>query len=167
MEIGDGRGEGTHGTRRKDVLGEEQALRLNGEEVDELVEVAAHLVEGLLGHDVVLARAHLRREARVEEGAAGDLGRDGNAQGHPGQLEGIAQQVEVAGAEDEEDDRDVGDGGGARVLPAEEAREEGVVVGELLARGGLGRWSLAGTGEVGELVRGLQGLVSDVFGDGS
>jgi hypothetical protein len=42
-----------------------------------------------------------------------------------------------------------------------------VVVRQGLSRRGLGRWPLAGVGEVGELIRRLRSLVLDVVGDGS
>lgn len=151
----------------EDVLGEEETLGLDDEEVDELVEIARHGVERVLGQDVVLLRADLRDEAGVEEGLADDLSQDGHAESPPGDLQGVAQEVEVSGGEDEDDDGDVGDGGDARVLPAEEAREEVVVVCQGLSRRGLGRWPLAGVGEVGELIRRLRSLVLDVVGDGS
>ena len=52
-----------------------------------------------------------------------------------------------------------------RVVPRQELREEGVVVCQRLARGsGSGR-GLASSGEVGELVGRLCGLVLDVLGD--
>ena len=53
--------EKTYSSRDTDVLGEQDALRLDDEEVDELVDIADHGVEGLLGNGVVLARAKLGR----------------------------------------------------------------------------------------------------------
>lgn len=133
----------------EDVLGEEEALRLDDEEVDQLVQVAGHRIQRRLGQGVVLPRPNLRRESRIEQRAPRHLGRDSNTKRHPRQLESIAQQIEVARCEDEDHSRGVGEGRRARVLPAEQRPEERVVVREVLAGGGARNGRLARGGEGG------------------
>lgn len=56
-----------------DVLGEDYALKLDDEEVDELLDVFKGCLEVLTRNGVVLARTHLRGEAPFEDELAGDL----------------------------------------------------------------------------------------------
>jgi len=57
-----------------DVLGEDDALELDDEEVDKLLGVLERGLEGLARNGVVLARAHLRCETSVEDQLASSLG---------------------------------------------------------------------------------------------
>ena len=72
---------------------------------------------------------------------------------------------------DEADDKDggdnagEGDGGGARVFPAEKRVEQRVVVGQVLAGGSLNAGCLAGSSQVGELIPGVGGLSASLVSD--
>lgn len=104
--------ETTYSGRSEDILGEQHALRLDDEEVDEFVDVTDQGIEGFPRNRVVLAGAELGREAIVQEGLPGDLGGDGDAKDHPGELESPAHNIEVPNREDEGDEGGVGDGRG-------------------------------------------------------
>lgn len=54
-----------------------------------------------------------------------------------------------------------------RVVPREKLGEEGVIVGQRLAGGSRIGGGLARSGEVGELIRRLLVLISDLVGDGA
>jgi hypothetical protein len=131
------------------------------------VDITESGVQGLPWQSVVLAWANLRSKALGEDGLASKLSQHGDTKNHPGELEGISEDIEVTSGEDEGDGSEVGDTGRAWVLPAQEAVEEGVVVGELLTSG---RWVVgAGTGssQVGQLVGGLCVLVLEILGNGA
>lgn len=102
----------TYTSGSEDVLGEENPLGLNNEEVDKLVDVSHQGVDGLARDLVVLPGAELRGDAVVEEGLPKDLGGDSGAESHPAELEAPSDYVEVAGGEDKGDDGHVGDTGG-------------------------------------------------------
>lgn len=104
--------ETTYSGRSVDILGEQHALRLDNKEVDEFVDIADQSIEGFPRDRVVLARAELGREAIVQEGLPGNLGGDGDAKDHPGELETPAHNVEVPNREDERDEGGIGDGRG-------------------------------------------------------
>jgi hypothetical protein len=110
-------------------------LRLNDEEVDELMNITNRVVNGLPRQDVVFSWANLRCKTLLEEHLARNFSRHRDTERHPGELEGISEQVQVSASEDRADDSDVCDGRSTRVLPAQEAGEEGVVVCEVLAGG--------------------------------
>ena len=150
-----------------DVLGEENALELNDEEVDEFLDVASYAVESLTGNGVVLPGTHAGCEALAEDELTGKLRGSGDTEDGEGCLQDIALDGDVAGEEDAGDDGGEGNGGGTRVLPAEERVEQGVVVGEVLASGSLAVGSLAGCGKIGELVLGGGGLSAGLVGDGA
>lgn len=97
----------------RDVLGENNALGLNDEEVDQLVDVANENIESLPGDGVISSGTELAGDARVHNHLAGDLGGDGDAQDHPRKLEAPSQHIEVSNREDEGDDGEVGNGRGA------------------------------------------------------
>lgn len=101
----------TYSSGSIDVFGEQHTLGLDDEEVDQLMDVADHSVEGFPRHGVVLPGAELGREAVVQETLSGELGGDGDAKNHPGELETPAQHIEVPNREDERHDRGIGDGG--------------------------------------------------------
>ena len=100
----------THSSRDRDVLSKQDALRLDNEKVDELSGITNQIVQCLPGDSVVLPRAELGRKAIVQKSLARDLGRDGDGEDHPGELEAISEQVEVSNREDERDDRGIGKG---------------------------------------------------------
>lgn len=68
--------EGTNGD--KDVLAEHDALELNDEEVDELLNIVQRSLEGLTRNGVVLARAHTRGKATVHDKLADNFSSSGN-----------------------------------------------------------------------------------------
>lgn len=102
----------THTSRGPDVLGKQNALSLNDEEVDELVDVANNGVQGFLGNSVVAAGTELGDKAAVEEDLSGRFGGNGGEQGQPSDLEGPAEQIEVPNREDERHRGRIGDGRG-------------------------------------------------------
>lgn len=85
----------TYRSRSIDVLGEQDTLAFNNEEVDKFVNIANEHVKGLLGDGVVFPWAKLGREAVVHESLSSDLSSNRDAESHPGDLESIAQQVEI------------------------------------------------------------------------
>lgn len=87
-----------------DILNEEDALGLDDEEVDELMEVASHCVKGLARNRVVSARAELGGQAVAQDKLAGKLGSDGSGQSHPGELEAPSNDVEVSCGDNDGDD---------------------------------------------------------------
>ncbi len=105
--------ETTYSSRRIDILDKQDALGLDDKEVEELVDVANQGVERLAMDGVVLAGPELGCEAVVKDELPSDLGGDGDAKDHPGELERPAQHIEVPNREDERDDRAIGDGRGA------------------------------------------------------
>jgi hypothetical protein len=104
--------ETTYSSGSIDVLGEQHALRLDDEEVDELVDIANESIEGLPRNGVVLAGPELGRKAVVQERLPDDLGGDGDAEDHPGELKTPAQNVQIPNREDERHDGGIGDGRG-------------------------------------------------------
>jgi hypothetical protein len=129
------------------------------------VDVTNQSVESIAGNGVVLARSQLSSKTVAEDSLAGSLGENSDTQSHPGQLESVSEEIEVSNREDERDDGGIGDTRGAGVVPREQLREEAVVVRQGLAgSGGLGR-SLPGSRKVGELGRGLRGLVPNILGN--
>ncbi len=153
----------TYNNGGSNILGEEKSLGFDDEEVDQLIEITGHAVQGLLWQGVVSAWAELRDETGVEESLSGNLSGSGQTECHPGDLEGITKEIEVASTEDEKHNGDVGNGGSTWVLPAEKSGEEGVVVGEVLAGSCALVWTLAAVGKVGELVGGLVSLILQVL----
>ena len=102
----------THRNRRRDVLNKHYPLSLDDEEVDQLVDVANNNVQRLPGNRVVLARAELRGQSRVDGHLTGHLCGDGDAEHHPRELEAPSEDIKVADGEDEGNDERVGDGRG-------------------------------------------------------
>jgi hypothetical protein len=103
----------TYGKGGVDVLGEEDSLRLDDEEVDELVHITNPSIEVLPRNGVVLARSELGGQAVFENGLTSNLSEDGDAQCHPCNLEKVSRHVDVSGRKDERDDGCVGNGRGA------------------------------------------------------
>lgn len=65
------------------VFGKENALTLDDEKVDELVNVANNAVNGVAVDGVVAARTELRSNTIVQDKLASNLGTDGNSESHP------------------------------------------------------------------------------------
>lgn len=157
----------THGSGSKHVLCEDNTLRLNDKEVDQLVDVADNRIKSLFGDGVVLARTELGGKSSAQNGLSNNLGQNSHAQSHPCQPEGISEHVQVPGGEDEDDSRRKSDPSSAGVLPREEAGEERVVMSELLATSrGCGRSGARGS-EIRELVLCLDLLVLHVLDHGT
>lgn len=148
--------------------------------------VSDKTIDGLTRDSVVPARAKLRGKAVVKQELAHDLGGDGNAEGHPRQLHGIAGDVDVTRGEDEGDNGDESDGRGACanqyewscvstgaaavltwVVPGQELVEERVVVRQGLSGGSGVVRSLARGSEVVELIAGLSSVDLDVLRNGA
>ena len=158
------------------------------------MDVANNCVQSLFRDGVVPTRPHLRRESVVQHHLASDLGSHRDAEHHPCELKSIPEDVEVSHGKDERDNGAVGNRRGSwkkekkknrrvsnrvgafsggrrrvlgvltRVVPRQQLREEGVVVRQLLARGGAVRRGLAGGGEGGQLAGCLCVLVPNILG---
>lgn len=63
----------TYSTRNEQVLGKDDLLSLNDEEVDELMDISNQRVESLLGNGVVLLWANLGSETGGEESLSNSL----------------------------------------------------------------------------------------------
>ena len=67
----------THRNGSIDILREEDPLKLNDEEVDELVDVCQHAIEGFPVDSVILSWPYLGRESVAEENLANNFGTSG------------------------------------------------------------------------------------------
>lgn len=103
----------TYSQRSPDVLGEDDALSLDDEEVNQLMNIADQDVKGLARNGVVTTRPELTGNTSVHDSLPGGLSGNGNAQDHPGELEAPSDHIQVPNREDEGDDRGIGDRGGA------------------------------------------------------
>lgn len=149
---------GTYQDGGVDILGKNDALELDDKEVDELLDVSQHCLEGLAREGVVSLRSHLASKALSEDELADNLRCCRASQQDVKTLQCESRDWQVACGEDEGDEGDIADSGCARVLPGEQVVEEGVVVCELLAVGCLGLRGLTRGGEVVELGLGGVGL---------
>jgi hypothetical protein len=116
------------------VLGEDNALRLDDEKVDKLLDIVQETLQGRLGDSEVLARPELGCDTLSKSGLSSDLCRSSTAKHDPSRLENVADDVEVTGGEDEDDSGGERNTGCAGVLPAQEAVEHAVVVYHRLAK---------------------------------
>lgn len=139
-------------------------MELDDKEVDELLNVSKHCLESLAREGVVSLRPHLASKTLSEDELADDLRCCRATQQDVKTLQCESRDWQVACGEDEGDDGNIADSGGARVFPGEQVVEEGVVVCELLAVGRLGLRSLARSGEVVELGLGGVSLSSCFLG---
>lgn len=155
----------THSNSGPDILGEEDALELDDEEVDQLLKVTSNGLESLARDGVVFPGAHAGGKALAEHKLTDNLSGSGDTEDGECGLEDIALDGDVAGEKNAGDNGGEGDGSRARVLPAEERVEQGMVVGQVLAGGSLPVGCLAGSGQVGELVLGDGGLSAGLVGD--
>lgn len=115
------------------VLSKDNALGLDNEEVDELLNIVKQTLERRLRDSKVLAGPELGSETLSDCQLASDLCRGSGTEQDPSQLEDVADDVQVTGGEDEEDGGGEGNTGRAGVLPAQETIEHAVVVCEVLA----------------------------------
>jgi hypothetical protein len=166
------------------VLGENYALRLNDEEVDELLNIVEQTLERGLGDGEVLTRPELGGKATAKCQLSSNLCSSGCTKCQVEELEGVADDVEVSRSEDEEDGSSKGNAGRARILPAQEAVEHAVVIypwlgdfaakrfqrlptSEVLACSCLVIRRLSRVGKISKLVAGLVSLCLDILADGS
>lgn len=98
----------THSQRHRNALNKEDALRLDNDKVDKLVEVANQVVDSIARHCVVATRPELCGKPAVKEKLAHNLGGHGDAERHPGQPERPAGDIEISSGEDEGQSRDEG-----------------------------------------------------------
>ena len=167
-----------------DVLSKDDALRLDHEEVDELLDIVEETLKRSLGDGEVLARPELGSETLSNRKLSSNLCGGSGTKYNPGELEDVADDVQVTGGEYEEDGGSEGDTGGAGVLPAQKAVEQAVVVcvvlgmppkvvpaalltGEVLASSGLLVRNLLGVGKIGELIASLCALCFGLLSNGS
>lgn len=102
----------TYGCGSPDVFGEDNALGLNYEEVNQLVNIADDAIESLAGNSVVAARTKLARETRTNNGLAGNLSSDSDTKDNPRKLEGVSQKIQVSDGKNQGDGRGIGNRGG-------------------------------------------------------
>lgn len=114
--VGDGGGKEC-GDGDKNIFGEQNALCLDDEEVDQLLDVAQHTLQRLARDGVIFARAHASAETMVEQGLSSNLERRRDRESVCRELKQIADDVQVTGQEDEGDHGEVSDSGCARILP--------------------------------------------------
>lgn len=130
-EVGDQRGEECS-NGNVNVLGEDDALRFDDEEVDKLLDIVQQTLKGCLGNGEVLTRPELGGKTLSKSKLSSDFCRSSGTKHDPSQLEDVADDVQVTGGEDEENSGGEGDTGRAGVLPAQEAVEHAVVVCKML-----------------------------------
>jgi hypothetical protein len=155
----------TYSNGGPDVLSEENALELNDEEVDELLNITGDALEGLAGNCVVLSGADLGGKTLAKDKVANKLSGGGHAEHGEDSLQDVSVDGNEAGKKDASDSGGERDGSRTGVLPAEERVEEGVVVSQVLTGGSLAVRRLAGSGQVGELVLGVGSLEASLVGD--
>ena len=90
-----------------------------------------------------------------------------NPKCHPCKLEAVSENVEVSGSEDEENDGEESNAGGARVIPRQQAGEERVIVCELLTSSSRLGGCCARSGQVGKFGGGFRMLIFDVLCNGA
>ena len=116
-----------------DVLGEDNALRLDDKEVDELLNIVKQALKRCLGDSEVLPWPELRSKTLSKSKLASNLCCSGGTKYDPGEFEDVADDIQVTGGEDENDSSSERDTGRPWVLPAQEAVEHAVVVYPVLA----------------------------------
>lgn len=97
-----------------------------------------------------------------EESLSSSFSQDSNTQNEVCDLEAVSNDVKISGSEDEQDGCEIGNSGGSRVVPRQKAVEERVIVCEGLTGSSWGGWCRTSSGEVGEFVLCLCGLVLDI-----
>lgn len=115
MNVCQGSKRGSYRGGGGDVLGKQDTLGLDDDEVDELVDITKNGVKSLAGDGVVAAGTELAGKASVHDRLASDLSGDGDAEDHPREPEAPSQHIQVPNREDGGDDGEVGDRGSACV----------------------------------------------------
>lgn len=157
----------TYSNGGPNILGKEDALELNDEKVEELLNITSDVLQSLAGNGVVLPRTDLGGNALTENEGTNNLSSSGDAENSERSLEEVTLDRNVAEEKDGGDNGGERNGGRARVLPAQKRVEEGVVVGELLASGSLAVGSLTGSCQVGELILGGGSLGASLVSHGT
>ena len=116
----------THSSSDWDILGKDNALNLDDEEVDEVFKVVEGGFQCFLRDLVVFSGADRAGHTRAHESLARGFSNSDNPKTHPGKLDHIADDGEVSGGEDEGESGHKGDAGRALVLPAQEGVEAGL-----------------------------------------
>ena len=98
------RGLETYGNRSVDILSEKDTLGLNDEEVDKLLNVIGKALKRCLLNGEVLTGAELGSEALADGELSSKFCSSRGAKGHPGGLEDVSEEVEVASGEDKDND---------------------------------------------------------------
>lgn len=91
------------------VLGEEDALRLDAEEVQKFVNVTSHALDSLTRDCVVTAGTKLAGEAGAEYGLTNDLGSDCGSENITGKLQTAPNNIKVSNRKDESNDGGISD----------------------------------------------------------
>lgn len=107
----------TYGNSVQNILGEQDALELNDEEIDELFNIVESSLEGFLWDGVVSARAEIAGKTLREDELPCKLRGSSDTEYNVEGFHGPAKDGEIAAGEDEEDGRGKGDGGSARMFP--------------------------------------------------
>lgn len=110
------------------VLSKHYALRLDDEEVDELLHIIEQTLQRGLGDGEVLAWAELGGETAAECQLSCNLSCCGRTKYHVESLQAVADDVEVSSGKDEDNGGGKGNTSGTGVLPAQEAVKQAVVV---------------------------------------
>lgn len=157
----------TYSGRNSNILDEENTLRLNDEEVDKLVDVRGEGIECRLGNGIILLWAKLRSKPGGQDWLSSNLSQHSHSQCHICNLECVSEDIEISGSEDKRDNGGEGNAGGSGIVPWQQAREEGVVMCELLTGGSWSCWCCAGGSEIREFGLSLCMLVFDAVRNGA
>lgn len=103
-------------------------MRLNDEEVDELLDIICQALERGLGDGKVLSGAELGGQTPSDSQLSSNLRGSRKTECHVGSLEDVSNEIQISGGEDEGNSDSEGDSGCARVLPAKKAVEHAVIV---------------------------------------
>ena len=120
----------------EDILGEQDALELDQEEIHKLLKVLEDSLDGLLRNGIVTAGAESTGDSPLEDNLASNLGGGGHctqllttlltvghatnqltSQRHVQELEDPAEKRQITGGKDKADHAGVGDGGRAGLFP--------------------------------------------------
>ena len=99
----------TYSCRGVDVLGVDDALGLDDKEVEQLVDAAENLVEGIARQGVVLAGAELAGKTLVKDKLADNLSGHSDAEKHPSQAQPPPENIQESEGDNESNNRTIGD----------------------------------------------------------
>jgi hypothetical protein len=128
-----------------DILGEQNALELDQEKVQQLGKILQDNLLGLLGNGVVAARAERAGNALLEDELTGNLNGSGHcmngsaclpsdthgsrdqltAQRHVQELEGPAEKRQITSGENETNHGSIRNGGRTRLFPLSRSKRRG------------------------------------------